>query len=295
MNLRTLHVALTILVGMSLNMVTAQAADAAPFTLTNGTLNVQVADNGTIFALQFDGREYYREGAFVSDFGFQVGTNTGTFEINTTQGGTAIAGSSTNPTWSGSYSNSGSTANVSRTYAVPLPNLLTVTISATNTGTSPLDLRWFDTLDPDQGVDGGAGFNTVNDIYNLGGFNVARATSADGYTVLFGSSPTLAFGGGTSAFGLGVSSGATLNQCFATPFDPNGANADIGVCIGSTFSLAPGQSGSYTYFQAFGATPAVAEATFLAQAGAPIPEPATVFLMATGLAGLAFHRLRRRK
>ena len=272
----------------------ATPASAASFNLTNGTLSVTIGDNGAIDTLTFTGIDFYNPGTPVSDIGLQVGTNTATFRLNTTTGGVAIPGSSTNPTWTGTYAPLGGTDNVTKTYSlVSGLNVLQVTTTLTNNTGSAITIRAFDTFDPDQGTPVGAGASTFNDIYLLGSGNVMRSTSnagANSRTVVMGYSPEEAFGGGSSSFGLGVSNGTELNACFATPFDPNGAFSDIGICIGAELTIAAGGSVTWTYYQAYGLTQAAAEAAFLAA----VPEPTTLLLFGLGLAGAA-RRLRRRR
>jgi len=271
----------------------ANQASAAAFSLTNGNLTVNVGDNGAISSLVFAGFEFYREGTFVADFGLQVGTNTASFRLNTINGAAGMAGSSTNPTWNGTYANGGETANISRTFSIVTGlDVLAVTTTITNTSTGALTFRSFDTFDPDQGVSAGGGFDTQNDVFSLAGLSVARATqlagSAAGLSVVMGPGGPLGFHGFA---GLEINTGSELNTFFLGPEDPNGAVSDIGFAIARELVLAPGATGSWTFFQAFGRTVGSAEAGFTAVAA---PEPTSLLLLGGGLVA-AGRRLRRRR
>jgi hypothetical protein len=55
--------------------------------LQDGALSVAVrADNGAIRAVAFNGVDVYFPGTPVSDYGFQLATDTTTFKLNTTRG-----------------------------------------------------------------------------------------------------------------------------------------------------------------------------------------------------------------
>lgn len=78
-NLRRLQLYLP--AALILAMVTS--ANAGTFTLSNGELNLIInADTGSIFDVEYAGANYYRRGTPVSDFGFQIGSQTDTFALN---------------------------------------------------------------------------------------------------------------------------------------------------------------------------------------------------------------------
>lgn len=275
-------------------------AQADP-VLTNGNLTVTIngTPNGAFRTTVFSGTEFYRQGSFVSDFGYQVGSNTGTFSINTTTGSTGIT-TTVNPNTgtvsSVSVSGTFNGLNFTRTYTlVPGQNVLQTSTTFTNPTGSAATIRGFDTFDPDQGIPALSSFSTFNDRYNLSGYTVAAASDGNDLTVLYGSADNgnvLGFGSGTSPFGLGIASGSDLNTFFGSPFDPNNALQDIGVGVGREFTVAAGGSFSYDFLQAFGNTRAEAEAAFLA---AVVPEPATMAMFGLCAAGAGLYGWRRRK
>jgi len=269
---------------LSLAFATANAA-----IISNGSLNINVRDdNGAIGSAVFNGVEYFASGAFISDWGMQVSTNTATFAINTANGAEGISTTvSTSPgfiTATGLYTGGGSNIGITRTYAlVSGTNVLQIASQMTNNGGGAVTLRYFDTFDPDQ-VD----FTNSMDVYALSGVQVARATHSTGPTVILGSpTPFSALASG-SPFNIG--DGTALNNLFTAPFDGNGASFDQGIHGAMQFTLAPGGTFNTNYFLAFGNTLAQAESAFTS-AITPIPEPSAALLGALGAVML----LRRRR
>src|SRR5260221_4864867 len=63
------------------------AMRAGDYTLTNDALTLNLRDdNGAIDAVVFNGTDFFKSGTPISNYGFQLGTNTGTFAINDTSG-----------------------------------------------------------------------------------------------------------------------------------------------------------------------------------------------------------------
>ncbi len=239
--------------------------------LSNGSLSVTIRDgNGAIDAVRFGGSDFYNAGTPVSNYGFQNGTSTVTFSRVTTDGSFQgpVAISSVTPVGSsvrvvGSYTGGGASVGFVRTYSlVPGLDVLEVQIELTNTGGSPVSLRWYDTFDPDQGSDLGRGFDTFNDVFEIeAGVRVGQATDTGGLSVVMGSrSPgSLVASGGPFEIG----SGSELNAFFTSPVDGAGLRSDQGTHVGGAASLAPGASTTLVYYQAYGLTAEAARFAFL--------------------------------
>jgi hypothetical protein len=278
--------------GAALVALSTSAAQAA--TISNGSLTVDIRnDNGTINSLTFGGSEFYRRGTFISDFGFQNGNNTSTFAINDAFGSVgqpvSVSSSGGFVSVTGQYTKGGAALDFTRIYSlVPGQNVLRVATNFFNKGQNT-SLKYFDTYDPDQGIDKGTGFGTDNDVYSLatglGTAKVGQATESTGLSVVIGSldpNATIASG---SPFNIG--NGFALNNFFNSPFDGNGAFADEGTHIGVQKLLTTGSGLTFTYDQAFGTSPKQAQQQFIAantvNGSTSVPEPLTILGSATAL------------
>ncbi|MEM8831446.1 MAG: pre-peptidase C-terminal domain-containing protein [Cyanobacteria bacterium P01_G01_bin.19] len=242
-----------------------------PFSFNNGLLQTNIrSNNGAIDDVLFDGSNFFNPGAPISDFGLQNGTDTSTFVVNDTEGfrneqPVTVERIDDEIVVSGTYTGGGANVDFTRTYSlVEGLNVVLVNTEFVNNG-SDVDLRYFDTFDPDQGVDRGNDFATFNDVFDLdtagGTARVGQASELDNLTFLVGSlnsDVTVASG---SPFSIG--DGFTLNEFFDSPFDGEGELADSGTHIGIQLDLSAGETESYEYFQAYGETPEEAQDQFL--------------------------------
>ncbi len=240
--------------------------------LNNDELTVRIReDNGAIDLVRFGGSNFYNPGTPVSDFGLQVGTQIGTFVLNTTTGGTGqpvsvIAGDDgSSVIVQGTYTEGGANVDFTRTYSlIDGFNALQVTTEFINNG-SDLTLSYFDTFDPDQGVGQGTGFSTFNDVLTLSNdgqvATVGRASETGGLTVFTGSfDPEVTVGAGSP---FQINNGFSLNNFFASPFDGDGTIADQGLHVGIRFDLDAGETQTFEYIQGYGETIAEAQIQFL--------------------------------
>jgi hypothetical protein len=186
------------------------------------------------------------------------------------------------------YTEGGATLAFSRAYTlVPGTNTLKIEMSYLNVGPT-ITIRQFDTFDPDQGAGQGMSSATRNDVFNLGGDQVAQARldGASSHAVVLGSSATPY----TIAAGnpFQIDTGTELNSFFTTPVDGDDTEADSGMHIGFERTLAPGQSASYSIFMAFGLDESSAQASYLNA----VPEPSSLVFSACAALGLVTRRRR---
>ncbi|MFZ4596161.1 MAG: hypothetical protein ACOYOF_18025, partial [Verrucomicrobiaceae bacterium] len=251
---------------LALSCALAACYTAHAGTITDGALTVVIDDNnGAIQSAQLGGKEYFRLGTFVSDWGLQVGTDTTTFRVNNANATEGIPVTVSGTTATGTYSAGGATISASRTYnAVPGQNTLRITNSFTNTGSSSVSLRYFDTFDPDQGT-GFSGYNTPstqNDVLIVSGRSVAQASipASTVHTLILSApslTPVLSAGGAFQ-----ISSGAILNAEQSTPTDGNGTSADLGLHLIADQVILPGSSWTFDVYVTFGTSVATAQASF---------------------------------
>ena len=286
-------------VALSATAIALGVSSAQALTLDNGSLKLKIDDgNGAINSVLFGGSEFYRQGTFVSDFGFQNGADTSTFATNTAYGSAGVpvtvTGGSSSASVDGTFTGGGAKISFSRVYSlVPGLNVIRTITTFVNNG-ADTTFGAFDTFDPDQGIDKGNGFGTSNDVLKLvtdeGLAKVGQATESGGLSVVIGSlNPATTVASGNP---FQINSGFDLNSFFASPFDGNGSFDDQGTHIGIQKFLTAGSSFSFAYDQAFGSSSSGAQAAFIsAHSGVPIPTPALL----PGLIGLGMGVLRKRK
>ncbi|MDJ0697401.1 calcium-binding protein, partial [Mastigocoleus sp. MO_188.B34] len=226
-------------------------------------------DNGAIDTVLFGGSDFFNPGSPVSDFGLQNSTNTSSFVRNNTSGFTqqpvSVRKDDDSIVVTGTYTQGGANVDFKRIYTqIEGFNAFEVETEFTNNG-SDIELRYFDTFDPDQGVDQGNGFRTFNDVLTLdtgaGIAKIGQATESGGLTFILGSldpDATIASGNPFSIF-----SGSSLNNFFTSPFDGNGSFADSGTHIGIQLDLDAGETESFNYLQSYGETIDEAQEQFI--------------------------------
>ena len=239
--------------------------------LTNGALEVVIRDdNGAIDTIRFGGSDFYNPGTSVSDYGFQLGITTSTFSSAETTGSidglsiSSVVSAGDSIVVTGIYSDAGVLVQFVRTYTlVPDTNALEIQVETTNIGASPIQLRWFDTFDPDQGHDQGRGFGTLNDVFEISaGVPVGQASDTADLTVIMGSAdPRTTVASGDP---FAIDRGIVLNDFFSNPFDGDGSFDDSGTHVGGEEpSLGSGASTTFIYLHAYGLTSSAAGTDFL--------------------------------
>ena len=168
-------------------------ANAAPVVISKGGTSATIADSGlfsssTGLGLSNGGVEYINLGTFSSNYTLRDITG-----IIATADQASGAPDSSNPfsaVTSFGLINSSYTSgslkgwdfNMSETITSPGHLVYVVTIT-NNTGHDATGMRWGFGIDPDQGVPGGAGFETTNVIDGVTSSSSITATSANGYWV----------------------------------------------------------------------------------------------------------------
>ena len=233
--------------------------------LDNGLLTIDIReDNGAIDTALFGGSDFFNPGSPISDFGFQNGTDTSTFVQNTTTGFTqqpVTVNSNGDVVVTGTYTGGGANVDFTRTYSlVDDLNALSIETEFVNNG-SDINLSYFDTFDPDQGIDRGNSFSTFNDVFTLdtasGTAKVGQASELDDLTFILGSlNPDVTIASGSPFV---ISNGFTLNNFFDSPFDGEGALADQGTHIGIRLDIDAGEKESFEYIQAYGENQEIAQ------------------------------------
>ncbi len=264
--------------------------------LDNGVLKVDISGlSGAINLASFGGSDFYNPGTPVSWFGFQRGTDVSSTANNANDlfggVGTPVVVSSAGGALGsvsvlGSYSGGGASSILfHRVYTIDAVSaVLHITTTLTHVGLDPVLLRYFDSHDPDQGIDQGNGFGTFNDVYADGSETVGESIEDGGLFVQF-RTPTagggiIASGGPFSLFG-----GFDVNGFFASPVDGGGSFEDAGMHIGFEHLFTLGSSITVSYDQVFGFGPPPNV----------VPEPGTYAMLAgMGVSGLLFLRRRRK-
>jgi hypothetical protein len=268
--------------------------------ITNGALTVEILDtNGTIRSVRYDGTEFFLQGvaSAISDWGLRLDTETDPFVLakNESFGTAAIPVTQNSPlAFAGNYPALSSQISFTRAYTlVPGFNILRVDTTFINNGPARV-LSYFDTFDPDQGIDLGLGYSTYNDLFPLASAHVGQASISNNggaslqqtvWAASLDSRATVAAGGLYSIF-----DGDELEFFFTAPYDGENTFADEGLHIGMRTAIAHNSTTRFTYDLVFASTPAAAQAEFLAANS--IPEPNIV--IAVTLASLLMMAVRLR-
>lgn len=266
----------------------AISANAA--SKTNGALTLDIReDNGAIETVTFGGTDWFNPGTPVSDWGFDIGGINFT-TMNTSGSGLSatVVDLGTSIRSTSSFSSIAGDFNIIRDYSLVSGfDAFTVSTQFVNTGSTTLDLRTFDTFDPDPGTNLGSGPRTFMDVATIDGFDVALSSitaPTSLATALWGNYDVTA-----SGEPFEIDSSSDLSGVFASPFDANGAFTDRGMHTASAFTLEIGESAAFSYTMGFGTDYADAtSALSLGPVTSPVPEPQTYAMFLAGLGLLSF-------
>ena len=279
----------TMLAGAALAAaLTFGIAQAAPVTLSNGTLTARINDAGTFSeyssdpsgspagspGLSYAGVEYVNHGTPISWYWFE------------TDSGNTIASLGSNPFGAATYAAGGSASTTFafggltfvQTAALTAPNILSVIVSITNNGPALTSAKWGVGFDPDQGISLGGGYATDNTILGQGAAAAVMA-DYDGYSVTLRNT--------TSASAYRIAAYIDPTTC-CSPVSPTvafGASQTGGYNIVGDYSislaydlgsLGTGQTASIGYEYVFA-----------------VPEPGPLAMLLAGLGMIGFMTRRR--
>lgn len=173
-------------------LVLLAGGGASAATITSGPMRVAIGDGtGAIDSVRFHGNEFFRHGAYTSDFVFQDGNDASSAARNTPEpfvGSmlpvTALGAEPSAATFGGRYTDGRSPVAFTRTFTlVPGFDRLEITTTVRNVGDVTLpSLRLLESFDPDPGENFHhltdfhfRAFDTVNDVREVAGVSVATA------------------------------------------------------------------------------------------------------------------------
>ena len=265
------------------------AAQAAPTVISGfGTTSATIDDAGYFspagaLGLSFNGREFVNLGTFASNW-----------SLNANGVSVAVADevAGNNPLATTAFGAGGSISVVTNlggsgggwslveTVSIPASGHVAVQIQLTNnTGTNATGVQWGVGIDPDQGIPGGFGFETTNEILGLGNAAAVRATSLDGWSLTLANT--------TSASAFNIAAYVDPFSC-CSPVDPAAMLAAAQAVGNYGFSdssinlaydlgaIANGQSASFGYEYIMA-----------------VPEPETYAMLLAGLGLIGFSARRR--
>ncbi|MDV6342591.1 PEP-CTERM sorting domain-containing protein [Nitrosomonas sp. Is24] len=265
----------------------ATAAQAAPTVISGfGTTSATIDDAGffsptSALGLSFLGREFVNLGTFGSNW--SLNANGGSVAV-------ANAASPTNPLGTVTFSGGSSvslTTNLGsggwtlvETVSIPTSGHVAVQIQLTNnTGADATNVQWSVGVDPDQGIPGGVGFGTTNEILGIGNASAVKATSRDGWSLTLANT--------TSADASALAGYIDPLSC-CTPIDPATILA-AGQAVGSYGFADSSINLAYALGDmANGATQTIGYEYIMA-----VPEPETYAMLLAGLGLIGFSARRR--
>ena len=276
--------ALALLLGLS----AASGAQAAVVGISDGLVSASIADNGafsnsTTLGLNFSGTEFVNQGTYASwnwlkasgiDYNQSEASAANALGMTVYNIGVA----------STTIGFSGAPLNIVQTFsAIGATNSLSVSVSITNTtGTAQTNVYWGVGFDPDQNLQSGGGYNTINSITGLG---ANAAVTAGGTTSPY----SVTLKNNTTSGAFDIKGFINVGNC-CSDVDPAIAYANaqaLGFSSNSDSSinlayqigtLGAGQTATLGYTYVF----------------APVPEADTYAMMLAGL-GLVGYSVSRRK